>query len=106
MGFKFLHGNHIQGSDMSARKINLACYPRFQRSCIRTSTHAPTITLFQTRKSKLRMRRDEVITILFQPLEKLIGHLGTNRVLSSIILVGIATPVPKPAGQGFFRTQL
>ena len=60
-------------------------------------TKTPAIARYESRKTKLRPRRHEIVAPCPRKFEKLFGEHGTHRVRPPILVAGIATPIAEKA---------
>lgn len=65
---------------------------------------APEVAGFETRKTVFWYRRDEIVTPRFTEFEEGIRHLGTNRVLATILGTCIAGTGSKKTGEWILAT--
>gem|GEM_PF-3766344 len=89
VAFKFFHRNDIQCPDVCACKIHPAGNPGLKRPGVGRGAHTPAIAIFQSRKTKLRMRCHQIIAVRFEPLQELAGDLGAYGVYTVIGIIGM-----------------
>jgi hypothetical protein len=77
-------------------QIDRACFPSVHRFEPGSSANAPRIACFEARKIELGGRRHEVVTSFFGESQEGFVHDATDRVRTTIGVVGVATPVSIP----------
>ena len=84
----------LQGRLMRRLQDNRWSFPRFSRLLPSGGTDAPTVTGFETRKFIFGPRGGKIVPSHQAELEKVLGHLSTDRMAPEIRLMPLATPRP------------
>lgn len=99
MLFEVLKAHHAQGFDAGGRQVDLRRFARAECFQPTTRTNAPAIAGFDSRKSKLRSRRGQVIAAGRAEGEEILRRTDANSMHAGIVIAAMAGSIAEIAGE-------
>jgi len=66
----------------------------------------PPVSRRKSRESVIRHGGNQIVSLRARELQELLGHHATNGMQTSVIAIGVATPIPVPTSEGLNRARI